>query len=279
MSLSLSSTVKLNNGVEMPLLGLGVWQMKEGDEVTTAVSTALEHGYRHIDTAALYGNEKGVGTAVRDSGLPREELFITTKLWNTDQRSGRIIDAFQTSLDQLGLDYVDLYLIHWAVPNYYVHAWHVLANEIYASGRARAVGVSNFQEHHLQEILADSGTGLIPAVNQVELHPRLRQKSLHDFCRQHGIALEAWSPLMRGRILEHPTLQEIAASHGKTMAQVTLRWELQHGLITIPKSVTPSRIRANADLYDFALTETETAAIDALDQHERIGPDPDNVTF
>lgn len=276
MTFTINSSITLNNGVEMPRFGLGVWQAKEGNEVVTAVSTALEAGYRHIDTAALYGNEEGVGTAVRQSGIPRAEIFITTKVWNSDQRDGNVQGAFETSLQKLGMDYVDLYLIHWPVKGYYVDTWREL-EKIYASGRAKAIGVSNFHEHHLQDIFASSE--LVPAVNQIELHPRLRQTSLDNFCQQHGIAVEAWSPLMQARILDNPTLQQIAEAHGKTTAQVIIRWDLQRGLITIPKSVTPSRIRANADVYDFALSDADMAAIDALDQHQRIGPDPDDFSF
>ena len=276
MSLNLQSTTTLNNDVEMPWLGLGVYQSEAGEEVERAVSTALEIGYRSIDTATLYGNEKGVGNAVRSSGVPREEIFVTTKVWNSDQGYDSTLKAFDASAERLNIDYVDLYLIHWPGNKLYLETWRAL-EKLYADGRVHAIGVSNFQIHHLQDIFANSD--IVPVVNQVELHPRLRQKELHDFCREHTIQIEAWSPLMRGRILDHETLVNIGESYGKTAAQVILRWHLQREIVTIPKSVTPSRIAENADIFDFELSEGELAAIDNIDQHKRVGPNPDTFTF
>ena len=278
----LGDTVTLNNGVKMPLLGLGTWQAAEGREVEQAVRWALELGYRHIDTASIYGNERGVGRAVRDSGVPRERVFVTTKVWNDDQRRGRdaVLKAFDASLRRLGFDYVDLYLVHWPVKGKYKEAWAAL-QEIYATGRARAVGVSNFLVHHLEDLLADSppGGAAVPAVNQVEFHPRLVQRDLLEFDRRRGIVHESWSPLMKGRVNDIPVLRGIAEAHRKTVAQVVLRWNLQHGVVTIPKSVRRERLIENADLFDFQLSTDEMARIDALDRGERVGADPDHVSF
>nr|WP_308426179.1 aldo/keto reductase [Alicyclobacillus cellulosilyticus] len=273
---NIADCVTLNNGVKMPWFGLGVYKAQEGEEVENAVRWALEMGYRSIDTAALYGNERGVGQAIRDSGIPREEVFVTTKVWNSDQGYESTLRAFEESRRRLGFDYVDLYLIHWPVKGKYVETWRAL-EKLYRDGWVRAIGVSNFQIHHLQDIFAVSD--IIPAVNQVEYHPRLTQKPLHAFCRDHGIQLEAWSPLMRGEVLGHPTIVEIAERHGKTPAQVVLRWDVQNEVVTIPKSVRKERIRENADIFDFELTEEEMARIDALNENRRIGADPDNFNF
>ncbi|NNV06733.1 aldo/keto reductase [Geobacillus sp. C56-T2] len=266
----------LHNGVRMPWVGLGVYKVKEGEEVKSAVRTALEMGYRHIDTAAFYENEEGVGQAIRESGIPREQVFVTTKVWNTDQGYETTLKAFDTSLKKLGFDYVDLYLVHWPVKGKYKETYKAL-EKLYKDGYVRAIGVSNFQIHHLQDVLADCE--IKPMVNQVEYHPRLTQKELHAFCRENGIQLEAWSPLMRGEILNEPTIMEIGKKYGKTPAQVVLRWDLQNGVVTIPKSVTPARIKENADLFDFSLTDEEMKRIDALNLNKRIGPDPDNFNF
>ncbi|QNU29744.1 aldo/keto reductase [Geobacillus sp. 46C-IIa] len=260
----------------MPWVGLGVYKVKEGEEVKSAVRTALEIGYRHIDTAAFYENEEGVGQAIRESGIPREQVFVTTKVWNTDQGYETTLKAFDTSLKKLGFDYVDLYLVHWPVKGKYKETYKAL-EKLYKDGYVRAIGVSNFQIHHLQDVLADCE--IKPMVNQVEYHPRLTQKELHAFCRENGIQLEAWSPLMRGEILNEPTIVEIGKKYGKTPAQVVLRWDLQNGVVTIPKSVTPARIKENADLFDFSLTDEEMKRIDALNLNKRIGPDPDNFNF
>ncbi|MFF7673952.1 aldo/keto reductase [Actinacidiphila glaucinigra] len=265
--------ITLNNGVTMPQLGFGVWQVPD-DEAATAVATALEAGYRSIDTAALYRNEQGTGRAIAASGIPREELFVTTKLWNTDQGHDNALRAFDASLGKLGLEYVDLYLIHWPAParGLYLETWRAL-EKIQADGRARAIGVSNFPVDLLRHLL-DEG-GVAPVLNQVELHPHLPQTELRAFHAGHGIATEAWSPLGQGRgLLDEPALAAIAAKHGRTPAQVVLRWHLQIGNVVIPKSVTPSRIRENIDVFGFDLDGEDLAAIDALDNGGRLGPDP-----
>ncbi|KQC46923.1 oxidoreductase of aldo/keto reductase family subgroup 1 [Geobacillus stearothermophilus] len=272
----LQDCATLHNGVKMPWVGLGVYKVKEGEEVKSTVRTALEIGYRHIDTAAFYENEEGVGQAIRESGIPREQVFVTTKVWNTDQGYETTLKAFDASLKKLGFDYVDLYLVHWPVKGKYKETYKAL-EKLYKDGYVRAIGVSNFQIHHLQDVLADCE--IKPMVNQVEYHPRLTQKELLTFCRENGIQLEAWSPLMRGEILTEPTIVEIGKKYGKTPAQVVLRWDLQHSVVTIPKSVTPARIKENADIFDFSLTDEEMKQIDALNLNKRVGPDPDNFNF
>ncbi|MEO3946785.1 aldo/keto reductase [Gorillibacterium sp. CAU 1737] len=272
---NVASTVTLNNGVAMPQFGLGVWKAKDGAEVVEAVKAAIAAGYRSIDTAAVYGNEAGVGQAIQESGVPREELFITTKVWNSEQGYETTLAAFEASLAKLGLDYVDLYLVHWPVKGKYKETWKAL-EKIYADGKARAIGVSNFHPHHLDDLLADAK--VVPAVNQVELHPLLSQEELRRYCDEKKIYVEAWSPLMQGN-LDLPVLQEIASRYGKTPAQVILRWHLQHNIIVIPKSVTPSRIQENADLFDFELNAEDLAKIDALNENRRFGADPDNFNF
>ncbi|RAJ43031.1 diketogulonate reductase-like aldo/keto reductase [Kitasatospora sp. SolWspMP-SS2h] len=265
--------VTLNNGVEMPQLGFGVFQVPD-EETTAAVAAALEAGYRSIDTAAVYGNEHGVGKALAASGLPREELFVTTKLWNADQGHDETLRAFDASLDRLGLEYADLYLIHWPTParDRYTDSWRAIG-ELAAAGRIRAAGVSNFQPAHLTRLIEAGGP--VPAVNQVELHPGLQQAELRAFHAAHGIATEAWSPLAQGAVLDDPAITAIAERTGKSPAQVVLRWHLQLGNLVIPKSVTPARIRQNLDVFDFALTEDDLAAIAATDRGLRTGPDPD----
>ncbi|MGW7451260.1 aldo/keto reductase [Streptomyces sp. NPDC054787] len=272
-------TIKLNNGTLMPQLGYGVWQIPDA-EAERAVGTALEAGYRSIDTAAVYGNEAGTGKAVAASGLPRQDLFVTTKLWNSPkQRWGRdqVLRAFDDSLAKLGLDHVDLYLIHWPRPmrDDFVSIWRTF-EEIAASGRARAVGVSNFRPADLERLAATSA--LVPAVNQVELHPLFPQAGLRAEHGARGIATEAWSPLGQGKeLLTLPAVAAIAAKHGRSAAQVVLRWHLQHGNIVIPKSVTPARIRENLDVFGFELDAADVAALDALGAGaagRRIGPDP-----
>ncbi|WP_225800991.1 aldo/keto reductase [Streptomyces sp. NK15101] len=268
-------TVTLNNGVEIPQLGFGVFQVPD-DETTAAVTTALEAGYRSIDTAAIYGNETGVGRALAASGLPREELFVTTKLWNADQGHDSTLRAFDDSLAKLGLDHVDLYLIHWPAParDLYRDSWRAL-ERLAGEGRVRAVGVSNFQPGHLRRLMA--GTTLTPAVNQIELHPGLQQTELRAFHAGHGIATEAWSPLAQGAVLDDPAIAAIAARYDKSPAQVVIRWHLQLGNIVIPKSVTPARIRENSDVFDFALTDEEMRSVAALDRDLRTGPHPDDL--
>ncbi|MBO2533432.1 Aldo/keto reductase [Planifilum fulgidum] len=276
MAQHISDATVLANGVNMPWLGLGVYKAKEGEEVEQAVKAALRIGYRSIDTAAFYGNEEGVGRAVRESGIPREEIFITTKVWNSDQGYERTLAAFEASLQRLGMEYVDLYLIHWPVKGKYKETWRALET-LYKEGKARAIGVSNFQVHHLEDLMADAE--IKPMVNQVEFHPFLTQEKLRDFCRREGIQLEAWSPLMRGEVVNVPEIVELAEKYGKTPAQIVLRWDLQHGVVTIPKSVREARIRENADLFDFELSAEDMAKLDALNRNHRFGPDPDNFNF
>ncbi|MGW2933017.1 aldo/keto reductase [Streptomyces sp. NPDC001156] len=263
----------LNNGVEMPQLGFGVWQVPD-DEAETAVATALDAGYRSIDTAAIYGNEEGVGQAVAASGIPRQDLFITTKLWNSDQGYDATLRAFDVSLEKLGLEYVDLYLIHWPLPSRgkFVDTYRAF-EKIYGDGRAKAIGVSNFLPEHLRTLIAE--TLVIPAVNQIELHPRLQQHAAREYHAEQGVATEGWSPLGQGRgLLEVPAIVAIAQKHNRTPAQVVLRWHLQLGNIVIPKSVTPARIRENIEVFDFSLDVEDMGAISALNEDRRLGPDP-----
>ncbi|MYL21838.1 aldo/keto reductase [Halobacillus litoralis] len=269
-------TVTLHSTIEMPQLGFGVWQVEE-NEAVPAVTKAIETGYRSIDTAAIYGNEKQVGEAIRQSGAARDELFITTKVWNTDQGYDNTLKAFETSLDKLGLDYVDLYLIHWPTPEFdeYVETYKAL-EKLYKDGKVKAIGVCNFDIDHLQRLLDECDVK--PAVNQVECHPYLAQNELKDFCRDNGILVEAWSPLMQGgEVLKNEDVQSIAKKHGKTPAQVIIRWHLQNDTVVIPKSVTPSRIEENFDVFDFELTADDMAAINKLDRGERKGPKPSEM--
>ncbi|GAB3213243.1 aldo/keto reductase [Marinactinospora thermotolerans] len=267
--------ITLNNGVRIPQLGFGVWQVDDA-EVVEPVRVALETGYRSIDTAAAYGNERGVGEAIRASGLERSEVFVTSKLWNSDQGYDTTMRAFDATMERLGLDVLDLYLIHWPLPERgtYVETWKAL-ERLYVDGRVRAIGVSNFTVDNLRRIM-DEG-GIVPAVNQIELHPNLVQTELRDFHARNGIATEAWSPLGQGHLLDDPVIGRIAEAHGHTPAQVILRWHLQLGNIAIPKSVTPERIRANFNVFGFELSEAEMGEISALDAGRRFGPDP--VTF
>jgi 2,5-diketo-D-gluconate reductase A len=266
-------TIDLGGDVEIPQLGFGVFQVPPADTAET-VTVALQTGYRHIDTAAAYRNERAVGEALAASGLARDDYFVTTKLWNTDQGYDSTLKAFDASLGRLALDYVDLYLIHWPAPgkDRYVDTWKAFL-ELQEDGRIRAIGVSNFQPAHLQRLIDE--TGVSPAINQVELHPRLQQDDLRAFHREHAIVTEAWAPLAQGQLLQEPALAEIAQRHGKTPAQVVLRWHIELGNVVIPKSVTPSRIRENLDLFDFELGEEDLAAIRGLNRDERIGPGPD----
>lgn len=269
--------LRLNNGVEIPQLGFGVFLVPD-TETQAAVSTALEAGYRHIDTAKLYQNEAGVGAAIAQSGIGRDELFVTTKVWNSEQGFDPAIASFEASLDRLGLQVLDLLLIHWPAPalNRYVDTWRAF-EKLYADGRVRAIGVSNFQIPHLQRLLEE--TSVVPAINQIELHPLLPQAHLRAFGAEHGILTEAWSPLARGgSVLTEQVIAEIAARVGKTPAQVILRWHLELGNVVIPKSVTPARIRENLDVFDFRLTAEDLQAIAALETGERIGPDPDTFS-
>lgn len=274
MAQNLQSTTTLHNGVKMPYLGLGVFKVEDGEEVVNSVKAALEIGYKSIDTAAIYGNEEGVGKAIAEANIPRDELFITTKVWNSKQGYESTLAAFEESMEKLGLDYLDLYLIHWPVPEQgkYLDTWKAL-EKLYKDGRIRAIGVSNFKIHHLEDIIENCEVK--PMVNQVEYHPRLNQKELHEFCKKSQIQLEAWSPLMQGKLLDEPALVEIASKYNKSTAQVILRWDLQNDVITIPKSVKPHRIAENADIFDFELSQDDMEKINALNQDKRIGPDPD----
>ncbi|RKN84493.1 aldo/keto reductase [Paenibacillus ginsengarvi] len=280
MTTHLQATTTLNNGKSMPWFGIGVFKVADGQELVEAVKAAVAHGYRSIDTAAIYDNERSVGEAIREAiqetGVSREDLFVTSKVWNADLGYEATLAAYETSLEKLGLEYLDLYLIHWPVAGKYKEAWRALET-LYKTGRVKAIGVSNFQIHHLEDLMKDAE--IKPMVNQVELHPRLSQQALRDFCAQQDIQIEAWSPLMQGQLLDNPVLQEIGARHGKSIAQVILRWDLQHGIVTIPKSTKAHRIIENASVFDFELTSEEMARIDALNQNLRVGPDPDNFDF
>lgn len=269
-------TFRLHNGVEVPYLGLGVYLSKDGDEVENAIHWALEAGYRHIDTASAYKNEVGVGKAIRESGIPREELFVTTKVWNSDQGYKQTLTAFDESMERLGLEILDLYLIHWPVQDKYKDTWRAL-EELYNAGRVRAIGVSNFLQHHLEDLLPVAN--VVPMVNQMEFHPWLVQQSLLDYCADHNIQYEAWSPLMQGRITEVSEIQKLADKYGKTPVQIVLRWNLQKGVITIPKSSNRERIYSNAQLFDFELSAEDMAFLDGLDKGHRFGPDPDHFDF
>lgn len=265
----------LHDGIKMPWLGLGVYKTKEGDEVIQSVKSAIAAGYRSIDTAAIYGNEEGVGQAIRECGVPREELFITTKVWNEDQGYESTLKAFETSRKKLGLETLDLYLVHWPGKDKYKETWKALIH-LQKEGLVRSIGVSNFQIHHLRDIIEDSG--VVPTVNQVELHPLNNQKELLQYARDNNIVLEAWSPLMQGN-LDQPILTKLAEKYGKSAAQIVLRWDLQNGVIVIPKSVKEHRIRENADIFDFELSAEDMASIDELNENKRFGPHPDEFLF
>jgi len=274
--MDISSKVKLNNGVEMPWLGLGVFRSEDGPEVENAVKTALEHGYRSIDTAAIYHNEKGVGKAIHESGVSREEIFLTSKVWNSEQGYNSTMAAFEASLEKLQTSYLDLYLIHWPKGKKSVETWKAM-EELHKKGKIRAIGISNFLVHHIEDFIMECE--ILPAVNQVEFHPELIQQELMDYCQNKGIQMEAWSPIMKGRVNDIPVIKEIAAKYNKTPVQVTLRWEIQRGIVTIPKSVHAERIVSNADIFDFELTPEDMEKINQLDKNKRIGFHPDSIPF
>lgn len=272
----ISNYTTLHNGVKMPWLGLGVYKASVGGEVEKAIDIALKVGYRSIDTASMYQNEEGVGNAIKNSNVPREEIFVTTKVWNDDQGYDKTLAAFEKSLEKLGLDYIDLYLIHWPVRGKYKETWKAL-EDLYKSGKVRAIGVCNFNIHHLEDLM--DHCEIIPMVNQVEYHPLLTQEELKKFCEKYNIQLEAWSPLMRGDVVNQPILVDLAKKYGKTPAQIVLRWDLQNRVVTIPKSVNENRIKENSNIFDFEISEEDMKKIDALNINKRYGPDPDNFHF
>lgn len=277
---NLQDTVTLANGVKMPWLGLGVFKVEEGQILMDAVSSAITNGYRSIDTAAIYGNERGVGEGIKlglkKTGISRSELFITTKVWTEDLGYEETIKAFETSLEKLGLDYIDLYLIHWPKEGKYLETWKALET-LYREGKIKSIGVSNFQIHHLETLL--NASEIKPMINQIELHPKLTQKNLLAFCESRNIQVQAWSPLMQGKLLDNPLLRELAHKYQKSVAQVIIRWDLQNGIVTISKSVKEQRIIENGNVFDFCLTKEEMKRIDSLNQDLRVGPDPDNFDF
>jgi methylglyoxal/glyoxal reductase len=266
----------LNNGLEMPYFGLGVFQSKEGEEVINAVQYALGAGYRHIDTAAIYNNEVGVGKAIQLSPVDRKDIFVTSKIWNSEQGYESTLRAFDKSIERLGFDYLDLYLVHWPVKGKYKETWRAM-EYLYKEGRVRAIGVSNFLKHHLEDLLASAE--IVPMVDQVEFHPYVVQQGLLDYCAENKIQFEAWSPLMQGKILEVKEMALLAEKYNKTPVQIVLRWNLQKDVITIPKSVKKERIESNADIFDFELSKEDMDLIDSLDRNQRVGPDPDNFNF
>lgn len=272
----MQGTFRLNNGVEMPYFGLGVYLSKDGQEVINAVRWAIEHGYRHIDTASVYKNEEGVGQGIKQSKVSREELFIVSKVWNADQGYDSTIAAFEASLKRLALDYLDLYLIHWPVAGKYKETWRAM-ERLYEEGRIKAIGVSNFTQHHLEDIM--EGASIVPMVNQMEFHPFLVQQPLVDFCKANKIQYEAWSPMMQGKIFNMPEFLRLSDKYGKSIAQIVLRWDLQKGVITIPKSSKKERIVHNADIFDFELSKEDMTFLDGMHKGQRFGPDPDNFDF
>lgn len=269
----LQDTVTLNNNVKMPGFGLGVYKVEDGETVIDAVSSALSVGYRLIDTAGFYDNEEGVGQAIHESGIPRDEIFVTSKVWNDNQGYESTLQAFDESLKKLNLDYMDLYLIHWPVSGKFKETWRAM-EKLYQEGRVRAIGVSNFHVHHLQELLKDAE--VTPAVNQIEFHPHLTQDDVLNFCKENQIQMQAWSPLKKGRIFEDPQLVEIANKYNKTVPQVILRWDIQKGVATIPKTINKNRMVENAAIFDFELTSEEVEQITNMNKNERTGSNPDD---
>ena len=272
----LKGTFTLNNGVEMPYLGLGVYLSADGKEVTNAVKWALEEGYRHIDTASIYENEEGVGQGIMESDVDRKDIFVVSKVWNSDQGYESTIKAYESSLKRLNLDYLDLYLVHWPVKGKYKETWRAM-EYLYKHKGVRAIGVSNFMQHHLEDLM--SSAEIVPMVNQMEFHPYLVQQELIDFCNKNTIQYEAWSPLMQGNIFELDIMKDLAVKYNKTIAQIVLRWDLQKGVVTIPKSANKDRIRANADIFDFEIVPEDVKKLEQLDRGKRFGPDPNNFDF
>ncbi|MGX7419161.1 aldo/keto reductase [Carnobacterium gallinarum] len=277
MEQAITKSLTMANGVKIPQLGLGVFLVKEEEELKTAVKTAIYDGYRHLDTAMIYNNEEFVGTAIKETEIPREELFITSKVWNYDHGYEEAKAAFAASLERLGTDYLDLYLIHWPSPNY-IETWHAL-EDLYEAGKIKAIGVSNFQIHHLEDLLAHAK--IKPMINQIETHPEFPQNELHEFMKKEGILHEAWGPLGQGKhdLLSNPILVELAEKYNKTPAQIVLRWHVEREIIVIPKSVTPHRIKENSLIFDFSLTEEDMGKIATLNTGTRYATSPDNEEF
>jgi len=272
----LQGTFELHNGVHMPYFGLGTYQADNDQEVIDAVQYALDFGYRHIDTASVYGNEEGVGKGIKESSVAREDIFVVSKVWNAEQGYESTLKAFEASLKRLNLEYLDLYLVHWPVPGTYKETWRAL-EKLYKEKRIRAIGVSNFMQHHLEDVLQNAE--VVPMVNQMEFHPYVVQQHLLDFCASKGIQYEAWSPFMQGKLFTLDICAQLAEKYSKSPAQIILRWNLQKGVVTIPKSSKSERITANADIFDFELSQEDISHLDKLDRNERIGPDPDNFEF
>jgi diketogulonate reductase-like aldo/keto reductase len=272
----ISGTFTLHNGVEMPYLGLGTYQSDNDEEVVNAVSTALDFGYRHIDTASVYKNEEGVGLGIQKSTIPRSDVFVVSKVWNSDQGYDSTLKSFEESLERLQLDYLDLFLVHWPVKDKYKETWRAL-EQLYAQKKVRAIGVSNFLQHHLEDLMASAT--VVPMVNQMEFHPYVVQQDLIGFCNEHAIQYEAWSPFMQGKVFTLDICKELAQKYNKSVAQIILRWNLQKGVVTIPKSAHKKRILANADIFDFVLSPEDIAFLDSLDRGERIGAHPDHFDF
>lgn len=272
----LQGSFTLHNGVQMPYFGLGVYLSKDGGEVINAVKDALNHGYRHVDTASIYNNEEGVGIGIKESNVSRKDVFLVSKVWNTDQGYDSTLKAFEASLKRLDTNYLDLYLIHWPKGELSKETWKAL-EQLYREKRVRAIGVSNFLQHHLEDLLTSAE--IVPMVNQMEFHPYLVQQDLVDFCHARGIQYEAWSPMMQGNIFDLEIMKDLASKYNKTVAQIVLRWDLQKGVVTIPKSSKKERIISNAVIFDFELSPEDMQRLDALDRGKRFGPDPDNFDF
>jgi len=274
--MTLKSTIELANGVVMPTFGLGVWQMKDGEEVSNAVKWAIEAGYISIDTAAEYGNETGVGKGIKESGINREDLFVTTKVRSEMQGYESTLQAYEDSLERLGLDYVDLYLVHWPVEGKTKDTWRAL-EKLYKDKKVRAIGVCNFHVHHFEELLKDAE--IVPMVNQIELHPQLQQIETQEFCKKHNILIEAWAPLGKASYFDHPTLVKLANKHKKTPAQIIIRWQFQSDIITIPKSVRKERQEENVDIFDFELSDEDIKEMELMNLEKRIGKHPDEFDY